>query len=292
MAATGSSSGGPEVAGPPAVAVLLKRVDLRPVVDPLTGAITADAHGGLSAADECALELALRQAEREQTSVLAVSVGGPAADAVLRQAIEAGAGRAVRVDVVADVESAAVAALLAAEVRGCSWVWGGAHSLDRGSGSVPAFVAGHLGAAQALGVASVTAEPSGSLLVERRLDGGRREVLRVRPPAVISVEAGVAPLRRAPLASAIAANAATIEHRAASAPDPLPSRRRAYRPRARVLLGPEPTLSARERAAALAGVDAPRRTARVVRAGSEEAVDELLSFLVARGYLDEDGSPT
>ena len=44
------------------VAVLLKRVDLRPVIDPLTGAITADEHGGLSAADECALELALRQA--------------------------------------------------------------------------------------------------------------------------------------------------------------------------------------------------------------------------------------
>ena len=280
------------MASPPAVAVLLKRVDLRPAIDPLTGATTADAHGGLSAADECALELALRQAERTATSVLAVSAGGRAADAVLRQAIEAGAGRAVRVDVVAGADSAAVAAVLAAEVRGCSWVWCGAHSLDRGSGSVPAFVAGHLGAAQALGVASVESDPSGSLVVERRLDGGRREVLRVRAPAVISVEAGVAPLRRAALASAIAANAATIEHRAASAPDPLPSRRRAYRPRARVLLGPEPTLSARERAAALAGVDAPRRTARVVRAGSEEAVDELLSFLVARGYLDEDGSPT
>jgi electron transfer flavoprotein beta subunit len=280
------------VPSPPAVAVLLKRVDLRPAIDPLTGALTPDAHGGLSAADECALELALRQAERAATSVLAVSAGGPAADAVLRQAIEAGAGRAVRVDVVAGAESATVAAVLAAEVRGCSWVWCGAHSLDRGSGSVPAFVAGHLGFAQALGVASVQADPSGSLVVERRLDGGRREVLRVRAPAVVSVEAGVAPLRRAALASAIAANAAPIERRQASVAEPLPARRRGYRPRARVLPGPDPALSARERAAALAGVDSVRRTARVVRAGSEEAVDELLSFLSARGYLDEDGAPT
>jgi electron transfer flavoprotein beta subunit len=105
------------------------------------------------------------------------------------------------------------------------------------------------------------------------------------------VEAGVAPLRRAALASAIAANAATIEKRQASVPDPLPARRRAYRPRARVLPGPDPALSARERAAALAGVGSARRTARVVRAGSEEAVSEMLSFLAARGYLDEDGNP-
>ena len=34
------------------------------------------------------------------------------------------------------------------------------------------------------------------LRVERRLDGGRRRILRVAPPAVLSVESGIAPLRR------------------------------------------------------------------------------------------------
>ena len=105
------------------------------------------------------------------------------------------------------------------------------------------------------------------------------------------MEPGLAPLRRAALASAIAANTAAIEHRQANVAVPAPSRRRPYRPRARVLPGPDPALSARERAAAMAGVDSARRTARVVRAGSEEAVDELLSFLAARGYREEDGPP-
>jgi electron transfer flavoprotein beta subunit len=278
------------VAGPPTVAVLLKRVDLRPVVDPLTGAITADEHGGMSAADECALELALRQAERGGTGVLAVSAGGPAAELVLRQAVEAGAVRAVHIELPFEAPSAAVAEALAAHVEGCSWVWCGVHSLDRGSGSVPAFVAGHLGAVQALGVASVVPEEAGALVVERRLDGGRREVLRVDAPAVISVEAGVARLRRAPLASAIAARRAVIERRHVTVPEQSPTRRRAYRPRARVLLGPDPSLPPRERAAALAGVHSQRRAPRVVCADSEEAVDELLSFLRDRSYVDEDGA--
>jgi electron transfer flavoprotein beta subunit len=276
---------------PPAVAVLLKRVDLRPFIDPLSGAITADEHGGMSAADECALELALRQAERAATGVVAVSAGGVAAEQVLRQAVEAGAVRAVRVELPAEAPSAAVASALAAEVRGCSWVWCGAYSLDRASGSVPAFVAGHLGAAQALGVAAVSADGADALVVERRLDGGRREVVRVDAPAVISVEAGVAPLRRAALASAIAANGAVIERHPAPVPDLLVSRRRAYRPRARVLPGPGPALAAWERAAALAGVHTQRSAPRVVRAGSEEAVDELLAFLRGRAYWDGDGAP-
>lgn len=271
--------------GAPAVAVLLKRVDLRPVVDPLTGAITADEHGGLSAADECALELALRQAEPGR-GVLAVSAGDGAASSVLRQALAAGATRAVLVEVPPGAPSAAVAAALAAEVRDCAWVWCGDHSLDRGSGSVPAFVAGALGVAQALGVAAVVRDGIDELVVERRLDGGRREVLRVRAPAVVSVEAGVATLRRAPLQATIAAGTAPIERRDAAVPEPAPARRRPYRPRARVLSGPDPQLAALERIAALSGIDAPHRAPRVVRAGSEEAVDELLAFLVERGYLD------
>jgi electron transfer flavoprotein beta subunit len=277
--------------GPPAVAVLLKRVDLRPGIDPLSGAITPDGHGGLSAADECALELALRQAERQGTGVLAVSAGGAEAEQVLRQALEAGATDALLIELSAATSSAAVAAALAGAVAQCTWVWCGDHSLDRGSGSVPAFVAGHLDAAQALGVASVEPDGADALVVERRLDGGRREVLRVRAPAVLSVEAGVASLRRAPLASAIAAGRAPIERREARVPDPLPARRRAYRPRARVLAGPDPALAAWQRAASLAGVNSPRRAVRVVRADREEAVDELLSFLADRGYLDEDGGP-
>jgi len=279
-----------------AVAVLLKRVDLRPEVDPLTGAVTHDPHGGLSAADECALELALRTAEQSGSAVLAVSAGGADAEAVLRKALEAGAARAVRVDLDPAAPSATVAAALAEVVRGGAWVFCGDYSLDRGSGSVPAFVAGHLGAAQALGLAALALDDvidsDAALVAERRLDGGRREVLAVRAPAVVSVESGLAALRRPPLAAALAARTATVE----VVPGPVgalppPARTQPFRPRPRVLEGPDPTLPARDRLVALSGALVQHEPPRLVHATPEEAAEELLGFLVARGYLAEVPAP-
>ena len=45
----------------------------------------------------------------------------------------------------------------------------------------------------------------------RRLDGGRREVLAVPPPAVLSVEGAVARLRRASLPAELESRRAVIE---------------------------------------------------------------------------------
>ena len=182
----------------PFVAALLKRVDLRPEADPLTGVITHDPHGGLSASDQCALELALQIGESEHLPVRAVTAGGPAADAVLRQALEVGATEVLRVDLSPHAASADIAAALAVQVDGARFVIAGDYSLDRGSGSVPAFVAGHLRCAQVLGSASVQWQ-DGSLHIERRLDRGRRERVVATAPAVVSVDGGLPPLRRSPL---------------------------------------------------------------------------------------------
>ena len=110
-----------------------------------------------------------------------------------------------------------VAAVLAPAVSGARFVLCGDASLDRGSGSVPAFVAAALGCAQALGLTSLAVEDGehGAVLVERRLDGGRRERLRVAAPAVLSVQSGLR-LRRAPLAGVLAAREARIEVDAAA----------------------------------------------------------------------------
>ena len=305
---------------PPLVAALVKRVDLRPSVDPLTGELHHDPHGGLSAADECALELALRTAEATGTTVLAATAGGPECDAVLHQALAAGATEAVRVDLPAATPSAEVAAALSDVVAGCRWIWCGDFSLDRGSGSVPAFVAAELGASQALGAAAVDldglrpkddpeidgredagasgaaglagapeaaglADASHGLRVERRIDGGRREVLLVAAPAVVSVESGIAPLRRSSLRGVLGARRAGIRVVAgASSTGHAEPRTRPYRPRARILSGPDPHLPPRERMVILSGALAQREPPRVVRVGAEEAVDELLAFLAARGY--------
>ena len=75
---------------------------------------------------------------------------------------------------------------------------------DRATGSFPAFLAASLGAEQALGCVRLEPVDDRTLRVHRRLDGGRREVLMVRPPAVVSVEAAGVRLRRAGLPATLA----------------------------------------------------------------------------------------
>ena len=61
----------------------------------------------------------------------------------------------MRIDAPATSPSAAVAPALAAVAAGRDWVVCGDVSADRGSGSVPAFLAAELDAAQALGLVAV-----------------------------------------------------------------------------------------------------------------------------------------
>ncbi|MHB8466533.1 MAG: adenine nucleotide alpha hydrolase family protein, partial [Acidimicrobiales bacterium] len=77
------------------VAVCLKWVDDRPVVDPLSGDVRTDARtSGASAADRAALEWALRMGR----PVVAITAGPPQAESMLRDAVATGATHAVRVD--------------------------------------------------------------------------------------------------------------------------------------------------------------------------------------------------
>ncbi|MFM8311087.1 MAG: mycofactocin-associated electron transfer flavoprotein beta subunit [Ilumatobacteraceae bacterium] len=210
----------------------------------------------MSPADRAALELALRQAEAMADTVTAITVGPAAADRVLREAHAAGARRLVRIDTADDplalLGSDAVAAAIGATIRSLSdegnsadalWAWCGDYSLDRGSGSVPAFLAGALGARQALGCIAIEPHGHGTLHAVRRLDGGRRELLEVQAPAVVSVEGSVTQLRRSSLASVRAASAAYIEvHPLIRTGDGAPATTapmvRPYRPRARALAAP------------------------------------------------------
>jgi electron transfer flavoprotein beta subunit len=272
------------VTGTPSVVALLKRVDLRPAVDPLTGVVTHDPHGGLSASDQCALELALRVAEALHLPARAVTAGATDSDDILRLALAAGVTEVARVELHPDATSAEVAAVLAPSVDAARYVFCGDHSLDRGSGSVPAFVAGHLGCAQALGSAAVQLH-DGALRIERRLDRGRRELVEVTAPAVVSVDGGLPPLRRPPLPRALRSARADIPVTTpARPPEPEPGRTLPYRPRPRVLDGPDPHLPTRQRLLALSGALAVFDPPRVVVASPEEAADELLAFLSARGY--------
>lgn len=214
-----------------------------------------DRFGGVSPADRAALEVALRFGETTGNDVVAVSAGPLAAQRVLRDAMACGATSARHITAALERDSVDVAADLAAAVHGASMVVCGDYSLDRGSGSVPAFIAHHLGAAQALGLVDLDLDlPDSSgagrgplaLRAIRRLDGGRREVLAVSTPCVVSVEGAVAldgtsvTLRRASLPGLVAAADADIDQLAPAAhrSSTTVSHVSEFRPRARILGSP------------------------------------------------------
>lgn len=273
------------------IGVAIKAVDLRPEFDPLTGAVYPGGRIGASEADQAALEWALRLAETWGGTVVAASAGAPRSDVVLREALATGADAAIRVELPRDAPSPRVAAGLAEALAAAEVILCGDWSLDAGSGSVPGFIAAERGAAQALGMVSLSASPSAPGVVDgqRRLDGGRRERLRVRAPSVVSVESGAARLRRAPLTRVLAARRAEIRvvpvsPGAPPAPTLPVARTSPYRPRARALPPPPPGLSARERVLALTGALAERQPAQVVRGDAGTAADALLEYLDDHGY--------
>jgi electron transfer flavoprotein beta subunit len=272
-------------------------------VDPLTGAVSADRHDrGPSRSELAALEHALRLAQRWNARVVAATVGPSEADAMLRDALAAGAAEALRVEPAGGAASprpadlvgggqesaAALAAALRQRCGAPDLVLCGDHSADRGTGSFPAFLAAALNAAQVLGVVRIEPEDDGVLRVHRRLDGGRREVLLVRRPAVVSVEAAGVRLRRAGLPVTLASAHAVIP--VARAPADTAGQRirvlgaHPYRPRPREL--PGPSGSALRRMLELTGALVERTPPAVLGPLSPgQAADELLGYLRRLGYL-------
>jgi electron transfer flavoprotein beta subunit len=238
---------------------------------------------GVSDADRAALEVALQLATADDDAVTVVSVGGPGAAIGLREALAVGASHALRVDAPPDLESAAVATALASVAGGASWIVCGDTSSDRGSGSVPAFLAAELGATQALGLVEVAAGAA-ALRVVRRLDGGRRELLAVTAPAVLSVEGAVARLRRASLRAELAARTAPID--VITGPQgPLDHAELVtpYRPRARAVAAPHG--AALDRVLQLTdAVGATTTTHELITLEPAAAAERILAALSEWGY--------
>ncbi|CAB4365182.1 MAG: putative mycofactocin-associated electron transfer flavoprotein [Actinobacteria bacterium] len=246
---------------------------------------------GMSPADQSALEFALQQAAAFGVGAIAITVGPAGADKVLRDALAAGVTRAVRIHTERPLMSNDVAAAIAAIVADASWVWCGDYSLDRGTGSVPAFLAGRFAAQQALGIIAVESGGAGGnhgvITATRRLDGGRRELLEVAAPAVISVEGATAHLRRAGLAAVRAAGKATIEVVQPSTPaEPYHAVVHPYRPRARALAAPAGDLALdRLRALTDAGAATAARGEQVTLEPAAAAA-KIIDALKTWGYLD------
>lgn len=278
------------VASTISIAACLKWVGQR--LDPdalLHSALPDERFAGVSASDQAALEWALRcrDGRPDAAQVVAVSVGPPAADAVLRDALAAGADRAVRVDMPFGAPSRFVAAALAAVVAGAHTIWCGDASFDRGTGSVPAFLAGELDIAQALGLVAIDLPGADRTAIGalRRLDGGRRERLTIDGRAVLSVEGSTAMLRRAPLRGLLSKPAIEVISVAAPMLPVQVHETRPYRPRARTFAPPSGA-TALERIKALTSAGgAPATHGESVTLDPPAAAEHILAALAEWGYL-------
>lgn len=245
----------------------------------------------LSYADQAALELALEAASRSGESVRAVTAGPIGADTVLRQALAVGVDEVRRIELESDSPSSTVAHILRSAVSDCRIIWCGDYSSDRGSGSVPAFLAAELGYGQALGLIAVdlperSVDP---LRVRRRLDGGRREVLEIRGPAVLSVEGSTARLRRAALRDTMTASRVTIPvigTPPGSAPRVVDvGTTRPFRPRARVVPAPRGD-RALDRVRMVTDTSAAKGHGELVHLEPRPAAERIVSALRQWNYLD------
>ena len=240
---------------------------------------------GFSYADQAALEYALRIAENTNDEVVVVTAGPSGAEAVLRDAIARGAHRAIRIDIDRSLESVVIARSLAQVVNHCSLIWCGDYSSDRGSGSVPAFIAAELAFEQALGLVEIEipVDAQHPITALRRLDGGRREQLEIRGQAVISVEGSTARLRRASLKGSMAANKQAIEivttHHVTVETPPT----RAYRPRARTVAAPVGS-SALDRVKQITDTSSSKGHGETVHLEPREAAELIVNKLREWGY--------
>ncbi|MGI5472183.1 mycofactocin-associated electron transfer flavoprotein beta subunit [Streptomyces sp. CA-132043] len=298
----------------PLIVAVLAPTPGAPAGQPSGDGHTEHLTAGVSPADLGALEQALRVSEALGGRCLAVCVGPPATEPALREALAAGADAVLRIEggsgaspedppEIAHGLHAAFRALpglpVAAGTDGTpGLVLFGDRSPEHGTGSVPAFLAARLHAAQALGLSALTAvrsaagEPDAvpALTAVRRTAHGVRERLTVPLPAVCSVEPGEIRLRRAALPALLTSRTAAVpavtvpvgpDHRVQAGPV------HPYRPRPRPL-SPPTAADPRERLRILTGTGARPTTARIVAPETPAAAAEvLLAELRAHGYAAE-----
>ncbi len=303
----------------PLIVTCLRIGDLRPSVDPLDGSVTRDRLGvGLSPADAAALEHALRIAGAWSGRVVAVCAGPASTEPVLREVAALGVS-VVRVPLGDEADGHRYVSELAEDERTLArtllaavapfgppdLVLCGDRSVDRGTGALPAYLAHELGVAQALGLVAVETVPGAhALVVERRLDGGWRERLRVTLPAVCSVEGAGVRLRRASLGGALATagvpvpadrslGVADVGFPTSSGPGSFhigPTR--PFTPRTHVVPAPD-AADPRLRLLALTGALVAHEPPTVVHpADAAGAADALLAFLHRHGYLADADRPS
>ncbi len=150
----------------------------------------------MNESDEYALEEAISTAGEHGGEVVAISLGPDRTTKELRKALALGASKAVLLsdEAYQGGDAQATARALAAAIRReeVDLVLTGSQSDDIGWGSTGSILAEILGWPHAWLVMGLeVAEDGGSAEVTREMEAGMNEIIRVRLPAVIEVQAGI-----------------------------------------------------------------------------------------------------
>jgi electron transfer flavoprotein beta subunit len=138
--------------------------------------------------------LQLRDAAGDGGEVVAITVGDDEAEEGLLSALARGADRGVRVwdDELGDLDALAVARVLCAAISRESpdLVLCGVQSSDAVNSATGIALAGHLGLAHVAVVTAIELDGT-TATVERELEGGLVEIVRIELPALLTVQTGI-----------------------------------------------------------------------------------------------------
>lgn len=149
----------------------------------------AGAKMGINPFDENAIEEALRLKERGQASeVVAVTLGSPTVQDVLRHALAMGVDRAILVETDAALQPLGVAKVLKAVAmrEQPDLIMVGKQAIDSDAGQVGPMLAALLGVGQGIAVSALHIQDK-IAQVTREVDGGT-ETLALRLPAVVTAD--------------------------------------------------------------------------------------------------------
>ena len=173
----------------------------------------------MSPYDEFAVETALLHKEAAGGEVTAVTVGGPGAEKILKDAKAIGVDHIVRIDAEGEMDSNALQSVLAQAVSdlGGEVVYCGKSAADTGAGSTGPGLAERLGWASASNVVSASHDDGLTVVGP---NGSGHAKINVPLPAVISCDKGEVKVRKPNVKGIMQAKKASVDVRSIEVPSP------------------------------------------------------------------------
>jgi electron transfer flavoprotein beta subunit len=254
--------------------------------------------------DMLAVEEAVRIKEKNDGQVTAISMGASSAEMALRKCLAIGADRAVLLcdPAFAGADGYATAAVLAKAIAPFQYdlVLCGVRAIDTNAGQVGSAIAEMLGIALVTGVTKIeVSTEQKKVTVQRRLEGGNREVVETPLPVLLTVEVGFNKPRYPSLPSMIMAQRKEIErydinglHLSAkevgsSGSKTHTTRLSASKPRPKRIFTPDSSLSAAERMRLIMSGGIAEKKGDLLDGEPAELASKLIQFLRQQNLLPQ-----